>query len=518
LPTSSRGVRDVTLDMGGAVTESVNIQVGAVASTGVNATADLEAHSSPRASASSLAHGSRRRARAGWMTTSRILVDAVALLSANLITTVLGGYHLSIWTLALFDGFTIGLMAMQRAYRWHLRVDALDDLRSAAAATAVAAMTVITLTVLVSPPANADGVIFLWLVAATLLSAGRVGSTAVTLRRRRAGALKARALIVGAGQVGQLTAHRFLDHPEFGVDPVGFLDKAPIEIPGAPLRRPVLGASWDFEAVVQKHEIECVVFSFSSAPHDIFLDLVDRCERLGLRVLIVPRLFERVPSHLSVEHVGGLPLLEIHPTSPKNLQFTVKYAFDRVFAAILIVLLSPILLLTALAVRISLGQPILYRQARVGLDGRRFEMLKFRSMRPEVNPSETAKEFDPLRAPGGIEGADRRTRVGSFVRATSLDELAQLVNVAKGEMSLVGPRPERPEYVDYFVSRVRRYDARHRVKGGITGWAQIHRLRGKTSIADRVEWDNYYIENFSLWLDFKILLMTIPAIIGFRSE
>ena len=187
----------------------------------------------------------------------------------------------------------------------------------------------------------------------------------------------------------------------------------------------------------------------------------------------------------------------------------------------LLVVLAPLLLVIASAVRVSLGAPVLYRQNRVGLDGRPFEMLKFRTMRPLSDPSESGASvagFDPERAPGGVEGADRRTRIGALLRATSLDELVQLINVFKGEMSLVGPRPERPEYVEYFASRVHRYNARHRVKGGITGWAQIHRLRGKTSITDRVEWDNYYIENFSLWLDLKIILMTIPAVIGFRSQ
>jgi lipopolysaccharide/colanic/teichoic acid biosynthesis glycosyltransferase len=132
--------------------------------------------------------------------------------------------------------------------------------------------------------------------------------------------------------------------------------------------------------------------------------------------------------------------------------------------------------------------------------------------------SVAALEFVLERAPGGIEGADRRTRVGRFLRATSLDELPQLLNVLNGEMSLVGPRPERPEYVEFFGQHVYRYGERHRVKAGITGWAQIHRLRGKTSIRDRVEWDNYYIENFSLWLDLKILLLTIPAVLRVRSE
>jgi lipopolysaccharide/colanic/teichoic acid biosynthesis glycosyltransferase len=143
-------------------------------------------------------------------------------------------------------------------------------------------------------------------------------------------------------------------------------------------------------------------------------------------------------------------------------------------------------------------------------------MLKFRSMRPPSDPHEL--QFSKDTAPGGIEGKDRRTRVGSFLRRTSLDELPQLINVLRGEMSLVGPRPERPEFVQYFSENVYRYGDRHRVKSGITGWAQVNGLRGKTSLADRVEWDNYYIENFSLWLDLKILLLTVPEVLRLRGK
>jgi exopolysaccharide biosynthesis polyprenyl glycosylphosphotransferase len=269
--------------------------------------------------------------------------------------------------------------------------------------------------------------------------------------------------------------------------------------------------------VIAAHGVECAVVAFSTDSHDNLLDLLDECERLGIRALVVPRLFERVPSRLEVTHVGGLPLLELLPTSPHSIQFAVKYAIDRIAALGLLVLLSPLLLLVAVAVALSLGRPIFYRQDRVSLDGRRFNMLKFRTMK--VAPADEAQEecFDPEVAPGGVEGEDRRTRVGMFLRKWSLDELPQLVNVLKGEMSLVGPRPERPGYVEYFREHVRRYDGRLRTKAGITGWAQIHRLRGQTSIADRVEWDNYYIENFSIWLDFKILLRTIPEALKGRA-
>jgi lipopolysaccharide/colanic/teichoic acid biosynthesis glycosyltransferase len=171
--------------------------------------------------------------------------------------------------------------------------------------------------------------------------------------------------------------------------------------------------------------------------------------------------------------------------------------------------------LVAAAVKLTSPGPLLFRQHRVGRDGHAFELLKFRSMRA---PGDEPQRFEPApgSAPGGVEGDDRRTPIGRFIRRTSLDELPQLINVLRGDMSLVGPRPERPEFVELFRQDVYRYSDRHRVKSGITGWAQVHGLRGQTSLADRVEWDNFYIENWSLWLDLKILLLTFSVI--FRPD
>jgi lipopolysaccharide/colanic/teichoic acid biosynthesis glycosyltransferase len=169
-------------------------------------------------------------------------------------------------------------------------------------------------------------------------------------------------------------------------------------------------------------------------------------------------------------------------------------------------------------VKLSSPGPVFFRQRRVGRDARPFDLLKFRSMSMgAASPSDAAAESLPAdTAPGGVEGDDRRTAIGRLLRRTSIDELPQLFNVLRGEMSIVGPRPERPEFVELFEQNVERYEDRHRVKAGITGWAQVHGLRGRTSLADRIEWDNYYITNWSLWLDFKILLMTVVAV--FRDD
>jgi lipopolysaccharide/colanic/teichoic acid biosynthesis glycosyltransferase len=193
-----------------------------------------------------------------------------------------------------------------------------------------------------------------------------------------------------------------------------------------------------------------------------------------------------------------------------------KYALDRMLALLALLVLAPILIASAIAVLLSVGWPIFYRQERIGLGGREVERLKFRTMRDPELAEEGGHEvidetFQSGLAPGGVEGQDRRTKLGSLLRRTGLDELSQLFNVARGEMSIVGPRPEREDLVPWFEREIHRYRERHRMKPGITGWAQVHGLRGKTSLADRVEWDNYYIENWSPWLDFKILVLTLAA-------
>ncbi len=237
--------------------------------------------------------------------------------------------------------------------------------------------------------------------------------------------------------------------------------------------------------------------------------------RISLRAMM-PRMHELIDERSTLDHVGGVPLVSLRPINPHGWEFAVKHAIDTAVAAVALVLLCPLLAAIAIGVRLSSPGPAFFRQRRVGRNGREFELLKFRTM---ISPV-TWTDFDPPSglAPGGVEGADRRTWLGGLLRATSLDELPQLINVVRGEMSIVGPRPERPEFVQLFAAEIDRYDSRHRVKSGITGWAQVHGLRGQTSIADRVEWDNFYIENWSLWLDLRIVLMTATEVLRETRE
>jgi exopolysaccharide biosynthesis polyprenyl glycosylphosphotransferase len=462
-----------------------------------------------------LEEGAQHRLRARSWARGALLLDAVMLAAAGA-ATQLGASSAGIVRMApvwlfVYGGLVLLLLHLRGMYAWRLRLSALDDVRGILTATALASMSVLSLRILLPGAVDDLAAQSLRLLAfsAVYLAAGRLALDWAQVNARRHGELAKPTLIVGAGRIGRLTAGRLLEHPELGLAPVGFIDKEPLDEPGLPV--PVLGASWDLERLVEQHGVEHVVVTFSTAPSEVLLREMERCEELGVSVSLVPRLFERVTERLSVEHIGGLPLLSTRRVDPKGRQFALKYAVDRLVAAVLLFLTLPVFLLLALGTLVSVGRPIFFRQPRYGRDGREFEMLKFRSMRASSEPARVL-DLPPDTAPGGVEGDDRRTRLGTFLRRTSLDELPQLLNVLKGDMSLVGPRPERPDFARLFERNVHRYGDRHRVKSGITGWAQVHGLRGKTSLSDRVEWDNYYIENWSLWLDVKIMLMTIWAV------
>jgi exopolysaccharide biosynthesis polyprenyl glycosylphosphotransferase len=394
-------------------------------------------------------------------------------------------------------------------------------LRRVVSVPAVVALSVWTVRMLVGEDPASDGLIITWFLLTGALIAGRVGGATVLRSKALRPSLDQRVLIVGAGDVGRLVAKRLEDQPRLGMIPIGYLDKEPRN--GLTNQLPVLGASWDLEQVIRTHDVDTVVVSFSTAPHRVLLDLIHRCWDAGVDVMMVPRLFEAESSRVRVQHLGGLPLVGVVGPDTDGWQVRVKYAFDRVAALVLLVLMSPLLLVIAGAIQVSMGRPILYRQRRVGCDGRVFAMYKFRTMRGsplengEADADWAASVVGPVRMqpPAVIE--DRRTRLGAFLRSWSLDELPQILNVLSGEMSLIGPRPERAHYVERFSEVVYRYDDRHRVRSGITGWAQIHGLRGKTSLADRVEWDNFYIENWSLGLDLKILALSLRAVARTRD-
>jgi len=427
-------------------------------------------------------------------------------------------------------GFAVAVLLLmfgRGRYRAVVSQRFLDDARTILSATAVAAMLITFLRVaLTDNSAVAEESIRSWLFTAVYMVAGRGVLAMITERLNTRGLGGAPTLIVGAGNVGHLVARRLAAHPELGLRPVGFVDSKPLEME-KPSDVPLLGSVEDVEEIVRRYGVEHAIFAFSTESHDAQLQISRALQRMRISVSIVPRLFEGVPDKVAFARVGGLPLVTIYPSDPGDWRITVKYAADRVAALAAIVVSSPILIFSALGCLISVGRPILFRQPRVGLDGHTFEMLKFRSMKsdPEVGGQANAA-WAAAQANAGdggdepAEGTPRRrpTRFGTLLRRSGIDELPQLFNVLKGEMSIVGPRPEQPAYVEMFEQRIRRYDERHRVKAGITGWAQVHGLRGNTPLDDRVEWDNYYIENWSPWLDLKILLLTVMELLRGGGE
>jgi exopolysaccharide biosynthesis polyprenyl glycosylphosphotransferase len=465
--------------------------------------------------------GSRRPTLAVRLARWRLATDAAMLLLAGAVETVLApeaevsqepGWRLG------FIALAIALLGLRGSYRATIGVRFLDEARTIVSATALAAMIITFVRVtFTNEPQVAEEAIRSWLFAAVYLVVGRAVLTIISERANVVRAAGSPTLILGAGQVGHLIARRLLAHPELGLQPVGFIDPDPLEVK-QPSGLPVLGAPEQLDALVREHEVEHAIVSFSNTPHDVQLDIARALHRMKISVSIVPRLFEGFPDTINLQRVGGLPLVTIYPSNPKDWRVSLKYGSDRVLALLAIVLVSPFLLLGAVGTALTSGFPILFRQRRVGLDDREFEMLKFRTMR-SAGADEAARSaqgveevIDQGLGPGGAEGAERQTKFGTFLRRTNIDELPQLFNVLRGQMSIVGPRPERSSYVAVFKDRIRRYGDRHQVKAGITGWAQVHGLRGNTSLDDRIEWDNYYIENWSPWLDIKVVLLTFVTV------
>ncbi len=440
-----------------------------------------------------------------------------------------------VWHALVLSAVVVVLLALRGFYRPRLRLQMLDDLPTIAGTTAAAAMAVISARALLGSDPYTPWNVHYWLFATVWLTAGRAAMHVAHTRARSHGEGVRQTLIVGAGRLGNVVARRLLERPELGLQPVGFLDKEPLDVGADGAMLPVLGASWDLDRIIAEHRVQHVIVTFSTAPHHVLLALARRCRELGVTVSMVPRLFEMGGRRVAVEHLGGVPLVAVEPTDPKGWQFALKYALDRAVAAVALLVTLPLLVAIAVAIRLTTGTPTFYRQTRIGRDGRRFQMLKFRTMkgdpalegeadadwaleqiRDHGAPRPRTERANGFRAPRSA--GDRRTRLGRALRHFSLDELPQLINVLKGEMSLVGPRPERENYVARFEEVVYRYGDRHRVKSGITGWAQVNGLRGKTSLADRVEWDNFYVENWSPWLDVKIVVMTIWCVLRGKHE
>jgi exopolysaccharide biosynthesis polyprenyl glycosylphosphotransferase len=425
-------------------------------------------------------------------------LDVASFAAAVALTGPLLGMHLVLLVL------TVALFATAGLYRSRLSLSVLDDLPSLVGRPLAAAAITTTAGVAFHAGARVEPLLLTAGVMAVVIVLLRGIGYGAVRRFRRDGVVQHPTLVLGAGRVGGHIAQLLLDHPEYGLSPVGFVDSDPL-LTDEERPIPLLGGSEALSSAIVEFGVHNVIVAFGSAPESHMVEIIRTCDRLDTEIFFVPRLFELASGNRDTDEVWGLPLVRLKRAAFRTPSWKVKRVLDVVVSGAALVVLSPLMALCAFAVRLEGGPGIFFSQERVGLDGRAFRVWKFRSMRP-------ADEADS-RTTWNIANDRRVGPVGRVLRKTSLDELPQLWNILRGDMSVVGPRPERPHFVTTFADAFPRYDHRHRVPAGLTGWAQVHGLRGDTSIEDRARFDNYYIENWSLWTDCKIVLRTIGHVL-----
>jgi exopolysaccharide biosynthesis polyprenyl glycosylphosphotransferase len=354
-------------------------------------------------------------------------------------------------------------------------------------------------------------IIYAWVLTIALVMAGRVVHRSLQESARRAGWGRDRVLLVGTGDVAQMILQKIQWSPWLAYEVVGLVAKngngghPPENVLGVP----VLGATDDLPRLIDERGIHEVIIALPEASHQETLGIIALCDRSTISVKVFPDVFQFIAGQVTIDDLGGLPLLAVRDVALRGWKLTLKRAVDILGSCAFLVLSSPLMLLVAILIKLESPGPVFYAQERMGLDARPFPMLKFRSMRQDAE-----SETGPVWAkPGDV----RRTRLGGLIRKLSIDEFPQFINVLIGDMSLVGPRPERPFFVDQFRQSIPRYMDRHREKAGITGWAQVNGLRGDTSITERTKYDLWYIENWSLLLDFKIILRTALRALNDRN-
>jgi Undecaprenyl-phosphate glucose phosphotransferase len=307
-------------------------------------------------------------------------------------------------------------------------------------------------------------------------------------------------LLVGYSRSAEAYIDRLLDNPQWGYVACGILDN---HVPAGTTYKgvKVLGRLANLEVILPENKLDEIAITLALKDYDDLEGIVHICEKSGVHTKFVPDYNSLIPTKPYTEDLMGLPVINIRHVPLTNTgNMVIKRAMDIVGAAVGIILTSPIMLVSAILVKLTSPGPIIFKQERIGLHNKSFYMYKFRSMELQSS-SEEKKAWT-------VKNDPRVTNVGRFLRKTSLDELPQLFNILKGDMSLVGPRPERPLFVKKFQEEIPRYMVKHQVRPGLTGWAQVNGLRGDTSIRKRIEYDIYYIENWTLGFDIKIILMT----------
>ena len=308
-------------------------------------------------------------------------------------------------------------------------------------------------------------------------------------------------LVIGAGELAERFAQKVEDNTYLGYRIMGFLDDKNdprYQI----LHSKVIGRIEDLEDVLMTREVDQVIITLPLRPYDLFEEIVDTCEKHGIKAQIIPDYYRYFPAKPYIDLIDDMPLIKIRYVPLDNtFRNTMKRILDVVFALVALMILSPLLLVVAILVKVNSPGPVIFSQERVGLNRKKFMMYKFRSMK--------VQDEDEEKSQWTTKGDPRITRFGSFIRRTSIDELPQLFNILKGEMSLIGPRPERPLFVDEFRDQIPKYMIKHHVRPGMTGWAQVNGYRGDTSIKRRIKYDIYYVENWTLGLDIRIFFRSL---------
>lgn len=426
------------------------------------------------------------------------LADLVLLVDVWMLLALLWGVRFLTLRLdpaaVLYSLVFFALVSGPYANRQRLTYSAADDLAPTAKHAVVAyaaSVAVITLT------GEGHGRIVLTVAASSVpvLLLGRALAYAVVNAARVR--TPSRAIVIGAGSTARKVIQSLKAHREYGLLVVGVVDDEPL-FDGEKLGAPILGSIAETEDLMEKQEIDSVIVAFARGGEEARVRTIRQARERGASVWIVPRMFD-IPSGVTCDHIWGVPVVPLSRNVPRRPGWILKRATDSMLAALGLIVLSPVLIVLGVAVLVDSGRPVFIRQERVGRDGRPFSMYKFRSMKlAEATVEQTEWNADEARI----------TRVGGFLREWGLDELPQLWNVFRGEMSLVGPRPERPFFVSKFSESHPDYTLRHRVPTGITGLAQVSGLRGDTPIEERYAFDNYYIERWSMSEDFKILMKT----------
>jgi exopolysaccharide biosynthesis polyprenyl glycosylphosphotransferase len=441
-------------------------------------------------------HGNRTRplsARVNAVAVALVLVDLLAL-GAGALRTSPG------WGAILLTGALLLITRSSgRVYRRRLWLSWFQDLPRSLLTTATTFALLAVWTMLTDqPPGTTTALQHLLVLFVVCGEPGRFATFWLGRWGRRRFGRCDRTLVVGAGKVGADLVATMLEHPQFGLRPVGVIDSEPV-LSRAELPVDVLDE--ELASAITRLGVGTVILAFSDTRDTAAVDAAITAHRLGCTTLVVPRMFELYQDNHDVERLRSYPLVRLGTAPTSRPSWWVKRTVDVVLAALALAALSPLIGLCGLAVLVESGRPVIFRQVRIGMDGRRFRIFKLRSVRPGG--------IDDSQTKWSVQGDARVGPVGRFLRSTSLDELPQLWNIVRGDMSIVGPRPERPVFVREFSAIHELYWARHRVPAGLTGLAQVHGLRGDTSIADRSRYDNYYIANWSLWLDLKILVLTV---------